>query len=591
MYYPEELVEEIRMKNDIVDVISGYVRLQRKGGSHFGLCPFHNEKSPSFSVSQSKQMYYCFGCGAGGNVFTFLMEYEHYTFQEAIKALAERAGVKLPEAEYSEEAKRKESRRARLLEINKEAAKYFYYLLRKKEGEQGMRYLQGRRLSNETIKKFGLGYASKYSNDLTSYLKSKGYQEELIREAGLCSIDEKHGAHDKFWNRVMFPIQDMNHRVIGFGGRVMGEGTPKYLNSPETPVFDKSRNLYGLNFARTSRAGNMILCEGYMDVIAMQQAGFGQAVASLGTAFTEGQANLIRRYVQNVLLSYDSDGAGVKAALRAIGILKESGLTGKVIHLEPYKDPDEFIKNLGPEAFQKRIDEAENSFFFELRILEREYDLKDPESKTRFHQEIARKLCGFSEDVERENYIEAVADKYHIGFENLRRLVAGYAAKTGLAREVIRPRSGVQKKSTPEDGAKRAQRLLITWLSEDTGLYQKVRKYISPQDFTVDLYRQAAEKLFEELENGSLNPASIISQFADEEQQREAAALFHTRLPILEEDKKEREKAFHDILVSVKSYSYEYYSARMGSDISALGKVIEGKKALEELKNTHISLD
>lgn len=591
MYYPEEIIEEVRMKNDIVDVISGYVRLQRKGSSHFGLCPFHNEKSPSFSVSQSKQMYYCFGCGAGGNVFTFLMEYEHYTFPEAIKVLAERAGVNLPEAEYSEETRQKESRRARLLEVNKEAAKYFYYFLRRKEGWQGLEYLQKRRLTAETMKKFGLGFASKYSDDLTKYLKNKGYKEELIREAGLCSIDEKHGAHDKFWNRVIFPIQDMNHRVIGFGGRVMGEGTPKYLNSPESPIFDKSRNLYGLNFARTSRAGNMILCEGYMDVIAMHQAGFGQAVASLGTAFTESQAGLLRRYTENVLLSYDSDGAGVKAALRAIGILKEAGLTGKVIHLEPYKDPDEFINNLGTEEFQKRIDEAENSFFFELRILERDYDLKDPEGKTRFHQEIARKLCGFSQEVERENYIEAVADKYHIGFENLRKLVVSYAASAGPAKEIVRPRSGVQKKNTPEDGAKRAQRLLITWLCEEPDLYPKIRNYISAQDFTVELYRKTAEMLFEELEKGSSNPAAIISQFSDEEEQREAASMFHTRLPVSGADKREREKAFHDILVSVKTYSYEYYSARMGSDISALGKVIEGKKALEELKNAHISLD
>lgn len=591
MYYPEELVEEVRMKNDIVDVISGYVRLQRKGGSHFGLCPFHNEKSPSFSVSQSKQMYYCFGCGAGGNVFTFLMEYEHDTFQEAIQILAERAGVNLPEAEYTEEMRQKESRRARLLEVNKEAAKYFYYLLRRKEGQQGLGYLQNRQLTAETMKKFGLGYASKYSDDLTKYLKGKGYREELIREAGLCSIDEKYGAHDKFWNRVIFPIQDMNHRVIGFGGRVMGEGTPKYLNSPESPIFDKSRNLYGLNFARTSRAGNIILCEGYMDVIALHQAGFGQAVASLGTAFTESQAGLLHRYTESVLLSYDSDGAGVKAALRAIGILREAGLAGKIIHLEPYKDPDEFIKNRGAEAFQERIDSAENSFFFELRILERDYDLKDPEGKTRFHQAVARKLCGFAQEVERENYIEAVADKYHIGFENLRRLVVSYAASMGPAKEAIRPKSLSQKKKTPEDGAKRAQRLLITWLCEDPGLYPKIADYISAEDFTVDLYRKAAELLFAELEKGSSNPAAIISQFEDEEEQREVASMFHTRLPAPSEDKREREKAFHDIVVSVKTYSYEYYSARMGSDISALGRVIEGKKALEELKNAHISLD
>lgn len=295
MYYPDELIEEVRMKSDIVDVISGYVKIQKKGSSHFGLCPFHNEKSPSFSVSQSKQMYYCFGCGAGGNVFTFIMEYENYSFQEAVKFLADRAGVNLPEAEYNEETRKREGRRARLLEVNKEAAKYFFYQLRGESGKGGLKYLMGRELSKETIRKFGLGFSNVSSDDLTRYLKSKGYEDKLLIEAGLASFDEKYGMHDKFWNRVMFPIQDINHRVIGFGGRVMGEGKPKYLNSPETMIFDKSRNLYGLNFARTSRAGNIILCEGYMDVIAMHQAGFSQAAASLGTAFTPGQAGLLKR--------------------------------------------------------------------------------------------------------------------------------------------------------------------------------------------------------------------------------------------------------------------------------------------------------
>ena len=304
MYYPDELIEEVRMKNDIVDVISGYVRLQKKGSSYFGLCPFHNEKSPSFSVSGIKQMYYCFGCGAGGNVITFLMEYENAGFQEAVKMLADRAGIKLPEMEYSEEARRKESRRAKLLEINKEAAKYFYYMLRSPKGKVGYQYLAKRELSDETMKKFGLGYADGAGSDLTAYLRSKGYEDELIKESGLIGFDEKRGMHDKFWNRVMFPIQDSNHRVIGFGGRVMGDAKPKYLNSPETMIFDKSRNLYGLNFARTSRKGNIILCEGYMDVIAMHQAGFTQAVASLGTAFTTGQASLLRRYTEEVPVSY-----------------------------------------------------------------------------------------------------------------------------------------------------------------------------------------------------------------------------------------------------------------------------------------------
>lgn len=590
MFYPDELIEEVRSRNDIVDVISGYVHLQKKGANYFGLCPFHNEKSPSFSVSRSKQMYYCFGCGAGGNVFTFLMEYENDTFPEAVKALADRAGISLPEADESEEAKREQSKRSRLLAINKEAAKYFYFQLRAKQGEPGLHYLRKRQLMDETIHRFGLGYANKTADDLVRYLKGKGYSEELIREAGLCNTDEKHGMYDKFWNRVMFPIEDINHRVIGFGGRVMGDGKPKYLNSPETPIFDKSRNLYGLNFARSSRKGNIILCEGYMDVIAMHQAGFNQAVASLGTAFTLGQAGLLKRYTKEVLLSYDSDGAGVKAALRAIGILKEAGLTGRVINLEPYKDPDEFIKNLGAEAFQERIDNAENSFLFEIRMLQREYDLNDPEKKTEFHRAVAKKLCEFPEEVERENYLEAVAEKYHIGFESLRKLVASTAASTGLARPVERPKSGIQKKSTPEDNVKKTQRLLLTWLAEEPQIYPKIAAFLSAEDFTEELYRKVADRLFENLARGEVNAAAIISMFPEEEEQREAAAIFNTSL-VEPETKKEKEKALHDILVSVKRISYEYNSGRLGSDVEALNRVIAGKKALEELSKTHISLD
>ncbi len=590
MYYPDELVEEVRMKSDIVDVISGYVKIQKKGSSYFGLCPFHNEKSPSFSVSQGKQMYYCFGCGAGGNVFTFLMEYENYSFPEAVKALAERAGVNLPEAEYNEEARKKESRRTKLLEVNKEAAKYFFYQLRRGQGQAGYQYLKKRQLSDETIHKFGLGFANVTSDDLTRYLKSKGYEDKLIQEAGLATFDEKYGMHDKFWNRVMFPIQDINHRVIGFGGRVMGDAKPKYLNSPETMIFDKSRNLYGLNFARTARTNNIILCEGYMDVIAMHQAGFTQAAASLGTAFTAGQANLLRRYVQEVILAYDSDGAGVNAALRAIGILKEVGLTGKVLNLEPYKDPDEFIKNLGQDAFKERIKQAENSFFFELRMLQKDYDLNDPESKTRFHREIAKKLCGFSEEVERENYIEAVAQKYHIGFDNLRKLVVSYASQTGLAAPAVRPKSGIQKKNDPKENLKKPQKLLLTWLVEEPRVYQKIKKYISPSDFTEDLYKKIADKLFADLESGSINPAAIISLFTDEEQQREAASVFNTKLALLS-TRADQEKAFHDIVVAVKRNSLEYFSSQLGTDVLALNQVIEGKKALEELSKTHISLD
>ncbi|MCD8039049.1 MAG: DNA primase [Lachnospiraceae bacterium] len=598
MYYPEEIVEEVRQRNDIVDVISGYVGLQKRGSNYVCCCPFHGEKTPSFYVSRSKQIYKCFGCGEGGNVTSFVMKYENCTFKEALKMLADRVGIALPEAQYSEEAKRRESRRQKILGVNKEAAKFYYYQLRSERGARAREYLDKRELSEETRKSFGLGFAPVKGEELLAYLRQKGFKDEQIRDAGLAKTDERRGTVTQFWNRVIFPIQDINHRVIGFGGRIMGSDDkgPKYLNSPETEIFDKSRNLYGMNYARTSRTGNIILCEGYMDVISMHQAGFTQAVASLGTAFTPGQAGLIKKYTKDVLLAYDSDGAGVKAALRAIGILKDAGMSGKVINMSPYKDPDEFIKNLGREAFQERIEHAENSFMFEIRMLERDFDMNDPEEKTSFYNRIAGKLCEFGEDVERENYIEAVADKYHIGFENLRKLVVNTAARTGgyaaapIMRE--RPKSGInaKNKNTPEENAKKAQRLLLTWLTDYPQLYAGIKSYITPEDFTDELYKKVAQRMFEDIEKDRLSPAAIIDMFAEEKEQSEAASLLTASIPELE-SVQEKEKAFHDILVSVKRGSYDYWLERSGVDITALSRAIEGKKALEELNKTHISFN
>lgn len=590
MRYPEDLVEEVRLRNDIVDVVGSYVKIQKKGSSYFGLCPFHSEKSPSFSVSPGKQMYYCFGCGAGGNVFSFVMNYENFSFQEAVKYLADRSGVKLPELEYSEEARKKESKKNILLEINREAAKYFYYQLRNKNGEAGYKYLTGRGLTEETLNKWGLGFSCVTANDLVKYLEGKGYSDDLIKEAGLASFDEKYGMQDKFWNRVMYPIQDINHRVIGFGGRVMSDAKPKYLNSPETLVFDKSRNLFGLNFARTSRKNHFILCEGYMDVITMHQAGFTEAVASLGTAFTSGQATLLHRYTDQVILSYDSDGAGVSAALRAIGILRSSGMTGKVLNLEPYKDPDEFIKAMGPEEFQKRIDNAENSFFFECRMLEKNYNLKDPDDKTRFVKEIAVKLLTFPDQVERENYMAAICDKYNIGYEALKNLVAANAAKNGGEYKPIeKPKSGIHK-TDPDENAKKVQRMLLTWLCDEPSIYRKIKEFVSPADFTDELYNRVAAKLFEDLEKGVMNAAAIISMFDDEEEQASVAAIFNTEL-VEVTAKSEREKALHDLVYNVKKNSANVQASKPNQTMEDMMRDIENKKALEKLKKITFKLD
>ena len=295
MYYPEELIEEVRQKNDIVDVISGYIGLQRKGSNYVCCCPFHSEKTPSFAVSRSRQIYKCFGCGEGGNVVTFVMKYENCTFPEAIKILADKAGVELPQMEYSEEARRREARRARLLEVNKEAAKFYYYQLRTPHGEKAREYLDGRRLTEETRRNFGLGYAPVRGGELITYLRQKGYSDDLIRDVGLAKTDEKRGTTTQFWNRVMFPIMDVNNRVIGFGGRVLGDGTPKYLNSPDSVVFNKSRNLFALNLAKNTKLGRIILTEGYMDTISLVMAGFENVVASMGTSLTKDQARALAK--------------------------------------------------------------------------------------------------------------------------------------------------------------------------------------------------------------------------------------------------------------------------------------------------------
>lgn len=588
MFYPEELVEEVRERNDIVDVISGYVKLQRKGSSYFGLCPFHNEKSPSFSVSPGKQMYYCFGCGAGGNVFTFLMEYENYTFPEVMKILAERAGVALPEREYSQEERKQQDLRTQILELNKMAAKYFYYQLRSENGKQAMDYLKGRQLTHETIKSFGLGFANKYSNDLYRYMKQKGVSDELLKESGLMNVDEKQGMYDKFWNRVIFPIMDANSRVIGFGGRVMGDGKPKYLNSPETKVFDKSRNLYGLNVARTSRKKNLLVCEGYMDVISLHQAGFKNAVASLGTALTTQHAGLLKRYTDEVILTYDSDEAGTRAALRAIPIVKAAGLSARVLHMDPYKDPDEFIKALGADAFQKRIDEAENSFLFEISVMEREYDMKDPEGKTAFYHAVAERLMEFEVELERENYIEAVAARYHIGFDNLRKLVnrAAMKGRTPVQSQIKKARKNPER----EDGMKKSQKLLLTWLIEKPGLYDSIRSYISADDFTEGLYCEAASLLFAQFEEGNVIPAKIINHFEESQQQREAASLFNTTLHM--ETGMNMEKALKETVYRVRSNGIAQRRALLEpTDIAGLQRSIQEERALGTLKNLHISFE
>lgn len=588
MRYSEDLIEEVRQRSDIVDVISSYVTLKKKGSSHFGLCPFHNEKSPSFSVSRDKQMFYCFGCGKGGNVFTFLMEYNRLTFYEAMEELAGKAGIELPDREQTPGERRQADAKSALREMNRQAGIYFHYMLTKTpRGKLALEYLTNRGISDETIRNFGLGYADISRDGLYRYLKNKGFKDEQLKDSSLVTIDPVKGTRDNFFNRVMFPIMDVNQKVVGFGGRVMGDGQPKYLNSRETVLFDKSRNLYGLNYAKRSRKQGIILCEGYMDVISLHQAGFDNAVAPLGTAFTPGQANLLKRYTDDVILSFDSDGAGVKAALRALPIIRESGLRGRVVSMKPYKDPDELIKAEGPEAYQKKLDEAMPGRMFEISVMEKRYNQNDPDSRTQFVHEAAKNLAQITDAVERNNYADAVSNRFMINRKALEELIVKY----GMRQEYVKvqeqykrePETTVQKEEKKQKKKNQPQRLLLTKLVEEPEFYTLIKTYINVNDFLTPLYKSVAIMLFEQLESGDkLNPAKIINQFIDVEEQQEVASIFHTHLDYELEDT-DVYKALTDVVKKVKLASIADKMEHC-ADIVEYQRLIKEKNKFSKLK-------
>ena len=641
MRYSEDVIEAVRNANDIVDVIGQYVRLTKKGSNYFGLCPFHGEKTASFSVSPQKQIYYCFGCGAGGNVITFLMEYENYSFTEALRALADRAHITLPEVSETGENKTQSELRAKLLEINKTAALWYYDRLRSEEGRIGYEYFHGkRRLSDATITHFGLGYSLKKPDAVYQYLKQKGYSDELLSESGLVMLSER-GAKDKFWNRVMFPIMDVNNRVVGFGGRVMGDGEPKYLNSPETRIFDKSRNLYGLNFARRSRKDFMLLCEGYMDVIALHQAGFTNAVASLGTAFNEKHAQLLKRYTQTVILTQDNDEAGIRAKLRAFPILRDAGLHVKVLDTSDsgYKDPDEFLRNRGPEDYESYIRKAKNAFLFEVSVLKRNYHFADPAEVTAYYNEVADKLCMFTEELERNNYVRAVSNEEQIPYDELRSLVdrkmlkkglkgaeqtekrydpdrayladqaeaaekaehgtgaaharAGNSAseQAGTVREkpaVPVRRGPIQLKKPKDTGLYKSERLLLSWFCERPELIDLTAKYLKADDFSKGIYRELAAAITEQHITGRPDPAALMDRYADDEEKRkQVGAILNAdaaHRSLSEMSDADMEKAVTEAVRNIRRAALEKELAASGTDLAKFQKLLAEKTALTQIR-------
>ncbi len=586
MYYTDEVIEEVRSRNDIVDVIGSYVNLKRKGNSYSACCPFHHEKTPSFHVSREKQMYHCFGCGVGGNVYTFLMEHENFSFPEAVEELAQRAGIQLPEQSMTPEAKRQADVRTRIKDMNKLAAGYFHYLLKTEHGAHAMEYLKKRGLTDETITKFGLGFSDVYRDDLYKYLKSKGYKDEELKDSGLVKFDEKQGVSDRFWNRVMYPIIDTNNRVIGFGGRVMGDAKPKYINTQDTPVFDKSRNLYGLNLAKKTRRTGIIFCEGYMDVISMHQAGFDNAVASLGTALTVGQVNLIKRYTDRVYLAYDSDEAGTKAALRALEIMREFEIPARVISLQPYKDPDELIQAEGTEEFERRIEQAQSGTMFEIEKLAHNYNQEDPQERTQFQKEAAKRLSIIMEPLERKNYIDSVAEKYHIDADSLKEAVTQYgiAGANKVDASVFRERSA--RKSSEEEREEKqlkAERLLITWLINENTLFDILKDRISAEDFFEPLYHDIASELFSQYEKeGKVTPAAIMNHYQSREEHEKVSAIMQQDFD-MEVTAEEKSKTITALVRKIKERSIQHQMEAAKGDLVKTGELLKQKSELNKI--------
>ena len=522
MAFPESFLQELCDRNDIVDVVSGYVRLTKKSGANlFGLCPFHSEKTPSFSVSRDKQIYHCFGCGKGGSVINFIMEIENLSFPEAVEFLARRVGMELPEQNRSDPESR---RREQLLALNKDAARFFYDQFRSPAGAPAQAYALRRELTPATVKKFGLGFAPDAWDSLTGAMKAKGYSEGLMLQAGLVRKGKKGGVYDTFRNRLMFPVFDVRGNVIGFSGRILGDGEPKYMNSPETPVFSKSNNLFAMNFAKKSKLGYIILCEGNVDVVSMHQAGFDNAVASLGTSLTPEQARLISRYVNEVVIAYDNDGAGQKATARAISILEKLDVRVRVLTMEGAKDPDEFIKKFGPDAFRNLLEKSEDHVDYTLRKIRDKYDLSTAESKLNFLQEAEGFIAGFSGKAERELYAMRVAEMVGVSADAVRQDVElARKRKSGRDRRQVEKqamdlagKSPVRAIRYEHPRSAMAEEGIIRLLYLDPELFDGITPP-EPEDFTVPALGNIYRVLRERTRTGTVSLASPSGSLSTDE--------------------------------------------------------------------------
>ena len=548
--YSEEILNEVRQANDIVDVISQYVHLKRSGRNYFGLCPFHNEKSPSFSVSPDKQIFHCFGCGVGGNVITFVSQIEGLNFVETVQMLAERANIQLPTLQNNGDTQR-EILKDKVYKVNEFTAEYYHQNLYKPQAKTAQEYVKKRQLTNETLKSFRIGFSGKF-DELYQELKKQGFQEQEILESGLVNKNERGQYIDRYRNRLMFPICDARGRVIAFGGRVLDDSKPKYINSPENVVYSKGRHLFGLNVAKKGDTKKLLIVEGYMDVISLHQRGITNVVAPLGTALTEQQGWLLRKNSEQIILSFDSDDAGIKAKLRAIDILQKMGCDLRVIQLEGAKDPDEYIVKYGNMRFQNAVDKAFSVVEFKVKILKKELNLENTNDKIKFLNEIAKLISKVDNTIEREVYIEKIAKEYDISKEAIYAEVNKLTYKNDKSEKVLEKakpvitHKKVETKEVSESIRRRENTIISILLTGDLSIFEIIKQNIKPEDFQDEINQEIAKKLYEEFEKGNSNINSIIDTL-DQEHQNQITMIMAEDYEI-----EDLEKAIDDIIQAYK---------------------------------------
>ncbi len=586
--YSEEILNEVRQSNDIVDVISQYVHLKRSGRNFFGLCPFHNEKSPSFSVSPDKQIFHCFGCGVGGNVITFVSQIEGLNFVETVQMLAERANIQLPTLQNNGDTQR-EILKAKVYKVNEFTAEYYHQNLYKPQAKMAQEYVKKRQLTNETLKSFRIGFSGKF-DELYQELKKQGFQEQEILESGLVNKNERGQYIDRYRNRLMFPICDARGRVIAFGGRVLDDSKPKYINSPENVVYSKGRHLFGLNVAKKGDTKKLLIVEGYMDVISLHQRGITNVVAPLGTALTEQQGWLLRKNSEQIILSFDSDDAGIKAKLRAIDILQNMGCDLRVIQLEGAKDPDEYILKYGNMRFQNVIDKAFSVVEFKVKILKKELDLDNTNDKIKFLNEIAKLISKVDNTMEREVYIEKIAKEYDISKEAIYAEVNKLTYKNDKSEKILEKakpiitHKKVETKEVSQAIKRRENTIISILLSGDLSIFEIIKQNIKPEDFQDEINHEIAKKLYEEFEKGNSNINGIIDTL-EQEQQNQITMIMAEDYEI-----ENLEKAIDDI---IQAYKRDKLNNRKLEILELLEQTSnnEEKKELEkELSNIIITL-